>query len=276
MTSVSPDLTGEIALITGCAGLLGPVHADALIRCGAFVVVTDIDEERALQTALRLADEHGVHKVIGLRMDVTDRAGVAAVQRRVLDEHGCVGVLVNNAAIDPKVDSEGGGREMSRFEHFPLDQWEDQIRVGLTGAFVCCQVFGTAMAAKGRGVIVNIASDLSVIGPDQRLYRRDGVPDGEQPVKPVSYSVTKTGLVGLTRYLATYWADKGVRVNALSPGGVFAGQPPAFVDRLQQLIPMQRMAVPNEYVGAIQFLCSDASRYMTGQNLVIDGGRSVW
>ena len=132
------------------------------------------------------------------------------------------------------------------------------------------------MAAKGRGVIVNIASDLSVIGPDQRLYHRDGVADGEQPVKPVSYSVTKTGLVGLTRYLATYWADKGVRVNALSPGGVFAGQPPVFVDRLQQLIPMQRMAVPNEYVGAIQFLCSDASRYMTGQNLVIDGGRSVW
>ena len=132
------------------------------------------------------------------------------------------------------------------------------------------------MASNGGGVILNIASDLSVIAPDQRLYRRDDRPDNEQPVKPVTYSVIKTGLIGLTRYLATYWAGQGVRVNALSPGGVFAGQPEQFVRRLTQLIPMGRMADVDEYRATVQYLCSDASGYMTGQNIVIDGGRSVW
>ena len=276
MTMPNPDLTEKIALLTGCAGLLGPVHADALLRCGATVVVTDVDEEKGLQTANGLADQYGADRVMNLRMDVSDHAAVEGVRQQVLDIRGKIDVLINNAAIDPKVDVEGSVLEMSRFENFPREQWEQQIRVGLTGAFVCCQVFGTAMAEQGGGVIVNIASDLAVIAPDQRLYRQSEVPESAQPVKPVSYSVTKTGLLGLTRYLATYWADKGVRVNALSPGGVFDGQPQEFVDRLRQLIPMQRMATRDEYAGAIQFLCSDASRYMTGQNLVIDGGRSVW
>ena len=150
------------------------------------------------------------------------------------------------------------------------------LAVGLTGAFLCSQVFGTWMAGNGGGVILNIASDLSVIAPDQRLYRKDGLPEAEQPVKPVTYSVIKTGLIGLTRYLATYWAEQGVRVNALSPGGVYVGQPPEFVARLAALIPLGRMAERDEYTAAVQFLCSDASRYMTGQNIVMDGGRSAW
>jgi NAD(P)-dependent dehydrogenase (short-subunit alcohol dehydrogenase family) len=133
------------------------------------------------------------------------------------------------------------------------------------------------MAQRGAGVILNIASDLGVIAPDQRLYRRDDATfEAEQPVKPVTYSVIKHGLVGLTKYLATYWAERGVRVNALSPGGVYTSQDPVFVDRLVALIPMGRMAKVTEYRAAVQFLCSDASRYMTGQNIVVDGGRSVW
>jgi NAD(P)-dependent dehydrogenase (short-subunit alcohol dehydrogenase family) len=138
------------------------------------------------------------------------------------------------------------------------------------------RVFGGKMAERGSGVILNIASDLSVISPDQRLYMKKGLEQHEQPVKPISYSVIKTGLVGLTRYLATYWAESGVRVNALSPGGVFDGQSSSFVDELSQRIPMARMACPSEYRGCVQFLCSDASSYITGQNIVADGGRSVW
>ena len=148
--------------------------------------------------------------------------------------------------------------------------------MGLTGAFLCSQVIGSEMARRNKGVILNIASDLAVIAPDQRLYRRDGLPRDQQPAKPVTYSVVKTGLLGLTRYLATYWADRGVRVNAISPGGVYNGQPDDFVSRLSALIPLARMARVDEYQGAILFLCSDASSYMTGANLVIDGGRSCW
>ena len=133
------------------------------------------------------------------------------------------------------------------------------------------------MAERGHGVVIlNIDSDLSVFAPDQRLYRKDGLLNGEQPVKPVTYSVIKTGLIGLTRYLATYWAEYGVRANALSPGGVYCNQNDEFVKRLSSLIPLGRMAHPDEYRSAIQFLCSDASAYLNGQNIVMDGGRSVW
>jgi NAD(P)-dependent dehydrogenase (short-subunit alcohol dehydrogenase family) len=161
-------------------------------------------------------------------------------------------------------------------ENFSREQWDMELSVGLTGAFLCSQIFGEAMATNGKGgVILNIASDLSVFAPDQRLYRKDGLSDDMQPVKPVTYSVIKAGLIGLTRYLATYWADKGVRSNALSPGGVFNNQGEEFVQRLSNLIPMGRMANREEYRGAVQFLCSDASAYLNGQNIVMDGGRSV-
>ena len=187
-----------------------------------------------------------------------------------------VRILVNNAAINPKVVGGLGVQESSRLENFALDQWNLQIAVGLTGAFLCSQVFGTAMAQSGGGIILNIASDLSVFSPDQRLYRKSGLPDDQQPVKPVTYSVIKAGLVGLTKYLSTYWADRGVRANALSPGGVFNGQGDEFVQRLSALIPLGRMAQVDEYRSAVQFLCSDASSYLNGQNIIMDGGRSTW
>jgi NAD(P)-dependent dehydrogenase (short-subunit alcohol dehydrogenase family) len=183
--------------------------------------------------------------------------------------------LINNAALDPKVDGNGMAED-SRLETFPVERWEVELAVGLTGAFLCSQVFGTEMAANGGGVILNIASDLSVLAPDQRIYHRAELNDSDQPVKPVTYSVIKAGLVGLTRYLATYWPDAGVRANALSPGGVQTDQPAEFVQRMCELIPLGRMAVPDEYRSAVQFLCSDASSFLTGQNIVVDGGRSVW
>jgi len=164
----------------------------------------------------------------------------------------------------------------SRLENFSLTEWDRQIAIGLTGAFICSKYFGKRLVAEGKaGVILNISSDLSVIAPDQRLYRKDGVDDKNQDVKPITYSVIKTGLIGLTRYLASYWADKRIRCNALSPGGIENKQSPEFIGRIEKLIPMGRMAKVDEYKSAVQFLCSDASSYLPGQKIVMDGGRSI-
>lgn len=271
------NLFGKTALITGAAGLLGREHAAALLECGATVILTDLSMDALDRARDELQAQADPTHILVRAMDVTkadDILGVAA-ELKAHEEH--VDILVNNAAIDPKVQGEQGIQESSRLENFPLEQWELQLAVGLTGSFLCSQVFGTHMAESGRGgVILNVASDLSLLSPYQRLYRKEGLPDDMQPVKPVTYSVIKTGLIGLTRYLATYWSDSGVRANALSPGGIYTGQADEFVQRLSALIPMGRMAKRDEYRAAVQFLCSDASAYMNGQNIVMDGGRSVW
>lgn len=271
------DLSGKVALITGAAGLLGMEHAAALLESGATVVLTDVGETSLHSSRSVLVNDYAENKILTHVMDVSRLEGIRAVADKLWSAGIHIDILVNNAAIDPKVKGEHGVVETSRLENFPLEQWDLQMAVGLTGAFLCSQVFGTAMAKDAQGgVILNIASDLSVFSPDQRLYRKAGLPDDLQPVKPVTYSVIKAGLVGLTRYLATYWADRGVRSNALSPGGVFNGQGDEFVQRLSSLIPLGRMAGKDEYRAAVQFLCSDASSYMNGQNIVMDGGRSVW
>jgi NAD(P)-dependent dehydrogenase (short-subunit alcohol dehydrogenase family) len=271
------DLSGRTALVTGAGGLLGRQHTAALADAGARVVVTDIglpQVEAAIAAVKAIAP---AADLVAIALDVTSQASVNAAAADLASRGISVDILVNNAAIDPKVTSTPGVMHSSRFEAIPVPQWQMEIAVGLTGAMLCSQVFGGAMAKRGNGVILNIASDLGVIAPDQRLYRQPNVTrDEEQPVKPVTYSVIKHGLIGLTKYLATYWADQGVRVNAISPGGVFNNQDPAFVEKLTRLIPMGRMARVDEYRAAIQFLCSDASSYMTGQNMIMDGGRSVW
>ena len=270
------NLAGKTALITGAVGLLGMEHAAALLECGATVVLTDVNPNALATAKERLSLHHEPSRILTAVLDVTDAAQLSSVSATIAKQELRIDILINNAAIDPKVRGDQGVVETSRLEHFPLDQWNLQVAVGLTGAFLCSQVFGSVMASDGKGgVILNIASDLSVFAPDQRLYRKAGVPDELQPVKPVTYSVIKAGLIGLTRYLATYWADKGVRCNALSPGGVYNGQGEEFVQRLTSLIPLGRMADKNEYRAAVQFLCSDASAYMNGQNIVMDGGRSV-
>ena len=271
------DLTGKTALITGAAGLLGIEHATGLLESDSSVVLTDISAPALESAKTLLQKDFDPQKIKTMVMDVSQPKAVHAVAKALSEENVFINILINNAAIDPKVQSEQGMLETSRLENFPLADWDLQVAVGLTGAFICSQVFGSIMAQRGQGgIILNIASDLSVFSPDQRLYRRTGLPEDRQPVKPVTYSVIKAGLVGLTRYLATYWADKGIRCNALSPGGVYTGQADEFVSRLSSLIPLGRMAAKEEYRAAIQFLCSDAAAYMNGQNVVMDGGRSVW
>ena len=271
------DLTGRTALVTGAAGLLGVEHAAALLECGAVVVLTDIAEGPLGSAQDALSQRFDPSCIVIRVMDVSSPGEVRGVAEELTRSRMVPDVLVNNAAIDPKVGDDRNLLEMSRLENFPLEEWERQMAVGLTGAFLCSQAFGTYMAKSGRGgVILNIASDLSAFSPDQRIYRKGDLPADQQPVKPVTYSVIKTGLIGLTRYLATYWADRGVRCNALSPGGVFTGQGDEFVQRLTSLIPLGRMAARDEYRSAVQFLCSDASSYLNGQNVVMDGGRSAW
>jgi len=267
------DLSGRVILITGGCGLLGVEHAKAIADAGGTPVIADLRIAAAEDCAASVAREYGV-PCSAVELDVTSSVSCRAALHAVLEQHGRLDGLVNNAAHNPKV--EGKGLAASRFENFALEDWSRDLAVGLTGAFLVSQVFGAHMAAHGGGVIVNIASDLGVIAPDQRIYRRPGLAESEQPVKPVTYSVVKGGLVMLTKYLATYWAEQRVRVNALVPGGVYAGQPDDFVERLTNLIPMGRMANKDEYRAALVFLCSDASSYMTGSNLIVDGGRTCW
>ena len=269
------DLTGRVAVITGGAGLLGVKHGEAVAELGGIPVLVDINAERVEAAAQALSSKYS-QPALGICADITKLEAVEAIRSNILEKFGRIDILINNAANNPKMEAGNNNVQWSRLENFPLSVWEGDIAVGLTGAFLCSRVFGQHFAEQHRGVILNIASDLGVIAPDQRIYRHEGLTPDQQPVKPVTYSVVKTGLIGLTRYLATYWATEGVRVNAISPGGIYNGQDEGFVQQLTKLIPMGRMANKDEYKAAVAFLISDASSYMTGTNLVIDGGRTVW
>lgn len=266
------DLTGKTALITGAGGLLGPKHAEALIEYGAKVIITDHHEDRAFQKAHDLNEKYGEGSATAHWMDVTNKESI----QNVADKYSKIDILINNAAKDPKVKKDAGLTPESRFETMSSDYWFEGVDAALNGTFFCSQVLSNKMLETGGGVILNISSDLGVIAPDQRLYRKDNTPEDQQNVKPITYSAAKWAIVGMTKYLSVYFAQKGIRVNSLSPTGVFNNHPEEFVKKLSNIIPMGRMAHIDEYKGAIVFLCSDASSYMTGENLVIDGGKSVW
>lgn len=268
------SLKDKVVVITGAAGILGCQHADAVAAMGGNPVLLDLDREEVEFQAKELSSKYGV-KASGFRVDITKESEILNNCHLLLQTYGKIDGLVNNAANNPKVES-SDKENFSRLENFTLDQWNKDIAVGLTGAFLCAKHYGKAIADSSKGgVIINISSDLGIIAPDQRLYRNPSLPEELQPVKPVTYSAIKAGLIGLTRYLATYWPTK-VRCNALCPGGVETHQDAAFLNRIKALIPMQRMASQSEYQGTLVFLLCEASSYMNGAIISVDGGRSAW
>ena len=286
-----PDLfrlDGRIAAVTGGAGLLGTEFCRTLAQAGASVVIADLDCERASQLAREM--NGAGQQALAIPTDVSRLESVQAMVDACLKAFGRLDILVNSAALDPKFDTQNKGQGTGEqgkgasapqsavpyslsFENYPLELWDQALAVNLTGMFLCCQAAARPMLAQGGGVIINLSSIYGLAGPDQRLYQREGqLPQ----FKPVYYSVTKAGVIGLTRYLATYYAGKNIRVNTLSPGGVFNGHDDEFVQAYSSRAVLGRMAYKDDMNGALLFLASDASKYMTGANLVVDGGWTAW
>jgi NAD(P)-dependent dehydrogenase (short-subunit alcohol dehydrogenase family) len=259
------DLTGKVALVTGAAGLIGKNHCRALARAGAIVICAD----RVLADCASLLEELG-EPHIAVAIDVTDEAGLKKVAAELISRFGHIDVLVNNAAINDMFENPALAAEQSKFEHYPVEMFRKSLEVNVTGVFLCSQVFGSYMAAAGKGAIINVASTYGIVGPDQSIYRNR---IGEQAFyKSAAYPATKGAVINFTRFLAAYWGHCGVRVNTLSPGGVENGQDEWFIENYSAKTPLNRMAKPTDYMGAVVYLASDASAYMTGANLVVDGG----
>jgi NAD(P)-dependent dehydrogenase (short-subunit alcohol dehydrogenase family) len=259
------SLADKVAIVTGACGLLGVQHCKALAEAGASVVVADLDEAACTALATALGPQH-----LAAAMDVTSTASLQAARDKILARYQRIDVLVNNAAINDMFENPLTAKEQSMFEHYPLEQWNRSWNVNVSGMFLCSQVIGTVMAEQGGGSIINIASTYGIVAPDQSIYRNTA---GEQTFyKSPSYPVTKAAVIGFTRYLAAYWGHRQVRVNTLSPGGVENNQDAYFIQNYTAKTLLGKMAAAADYKGAVVFLASNASAYMTGANLVVDGG----
>ena len=269
------SLNNRVIVITGAIGLLGRMHAEAVAACGGIPVLLDIKLSELNEFEAEINAKYNIESVSYV-VDITDEDQVKKNAKDVVDKFGRIDGLVNNAANNPKME-DSNEKNFSRLENFPLELWSLDIAVGLTGAFLCAKHYGSVIAEnKEGGSIVNISSDLGLIAPDQRLYRKENLSEVQQSVKPVTYSVVKTGLIGLTRYLATYWAEKNVRCNAICPGGVENGQSEAFLKEVSARIPMNRLAKLDEFQGTLVWMLSSASSYLNGAVVPVDGGRTAW
>ena len=263
------SLKDKTAIVTGALGLIGKNHCIALSEAGANVIVCDLDEAECKTFASSLPT-----KSIGVGVDITKKDSVENLKTIVLKEFGKIDILVNNAAINDMFENPQAAAEQSMFENYPIDMWQKSLDVNVTGTFLCSQIIGNEMAKTGKGSIINVASTYGLVGPDQSIYKR---PDGSQSFyKSPAYPATKGAIVNFTRFLATYWGNKGVRINTLTPGGVENNQDEYFINNYSAKTPLGRMALPTDYKGAIIFLASDASSYMTGANLIVDGGWTAW
>tara|TARA_Y100000768_G_C23965513_1_gene677627 strand:- start:87 stop:914 length:828 start_codon:yes stop_codon:yes gene_type:complete len=268
-------LNDKVIVVTGASGLLGEKHAEAIACYGGTPVLIDLSEDKINKTVEQLNKKYNVNSM-GYVVDVTDEEAVKNNVSEVIQKYGKIDGLINNAANNPKVeDSEN--INFSRLENFPENVWNDDLDVGLKGAFLCAKYYGYEISKNPKGgSILNISSDLGLIAPDQDLYLVEGLPPEKQAVKPVTYSVVKTGIIGLTRYLATYWSKNNVRSNAICPGGVDNNQNEEFISKVSEKIPLGRLANVNEYQGTVVWILSDASSYLNGAIIPIDGGRTAW
>lgn len=266
------SLKDQVVIITGAAGLLGRSYSHTVAEAGGHPVMVDIEGEAVEKLAQDLQAKHGAEG-LALAADIADPQQVRSAVDAVMDSFGRIDALVNNAAMNPKFDPDHAGEHTNRFEDYPFESWKRELDVNVGGMFLFAQAVAAPMREAGRGSIVNISSTYGLMGPDQRLYEREGEPP---QFKPVTYTVSKAAAVGLTRYLAAYFAGTGIRVNTLTPGGVFAGHDDEFVRRYSAKTILGRMAEPSEMAAALLFLVSDASMYMTGANLVVDGGWTAW
>lgn len=265
----------KICIITGGAGLIGRKHAEAVLEGEGIPVLLDITVAPLEKTRKILKQEYPESIIEIFVADITNIEKLEEIKNILIDKYGHIDILINNAANNPKVEGDSKNLAVTRFTEFPIEIWNDDIAVGLTGALLCTQIFGKVMEQQKKGVVLNIGSDYGIIAPDQRVYRKEGIPEEKQIIKPISYSVVKHGLMGMTKYLAAYWGDKGIRVNTLCPASLYNGQDEEFVSKLSQLVPMGRMSRPEEYVCTILYMISEASSYMTGATVVLDGGRTI-
>ncbi len=263
------SVKNKVVIITGGAGMLGMEYATVLARAGARVVLFDIADEPVLRAKAAEVRRRTGRRPLALRVDITDERAAKNAVRLVIRRYGRVHALVNNAAINPEVEGGSSRAQFSPYERYPIDLWRKELEVGLTGAFIVTQAVIPAMKRRREGVIVNIGSIYGETAPDNRIY-----PKGQ--FKSIAYATAKGAMRNFTRALASYLAPFQIRVNQLTPGGVWAGQPPAFVKKYSSRTMLGRMAERNDFNGALLFLLSDASRYMTGANLVVDGGWSAW
>jgi 2-deoxy-D-gluconate 3-dehydrogenase len=265
------DLTGRAAIVTGGTGLLGAEFCKTLVEAGVALTIADIDGEAADNLAVSLSQQG--YQARGQETDVTSVESVHQMVNSTLKAYNRLDILVNGAALDPKFDPQSNQNHSGAFEDYPLELWKKALDVNLTGAMLCCQAAALPMLEQGKGVVINIASIYGIVAPDQRLYQQEGKPP---QYKPAFYTVTKAGILGLTKYLAAYYSGKNIRVNALTPGGVFNGHEDEFEKTYSARTVVGRMADKDEMNGALLFLASDASGYMTGANLVVDGGWTTW
>jgi NAD(P)-dependent dehydrogenase (short-subunit alcohol dehydrogenase family) len=259
------SLKGKVAIVTGACGLIGKKHCEALSNAGANVVVADMNEESCKAVVAGLTGEH-----FAIAFDVTNESSIKEACVKILAKFGKIDVLVNNAAINDMFENPALAAEQSKFENYPVEMFRKSLEVNVTGVFLCSQIFGKVMADQGQGSIINVASTYGMVGPDQSIYIN---PKGVQAFyKSAAYPATKGAIINFTRFLAAYWGNKGVRVNTLSPGGVENGQDEWFIKNYSAKTVLGRMAKPDDYMGAVVFLASDESGYMSGANLVVDGG----